>query len=226
MAWRQASQKGGIRRAAEALADQLAHALGRERPGAQALGRGIPDQFGQKRGIRARLARAQRDREQDRRALEPPGQIGEKAQGGRVAPVHVVHGQQQRTLRGQVEGQPVQAVQGGEGVVTRALAGGLHLPEHGPGAAGRSLEHRPVAVGLCHGPLQELTHDAERELPLQLAAAGRQDPQRALGGAAQPRQQAALADPGRPLDDQQPAAAAPGGIDQRVQRRELALALE
>ena len=48
------------------------------------------------------------------RAVEPPGEVGEEAQRRPVAPVQVVDGEQQRPFRGEVEREPVEAVQGGE----------------------------------------------------------------------------------------------------------------
>ena len=60
--------------------------------------------------------------DEHRLALEPPHQVGEEAQRRAVAPVQVVDLEQQRALGGEVERQPVEAVQGGEGGVAAAGA--------------------------------------------------------------------------------------------------------
>src|SRR5215831_2048043 len=75
--------------------------------------------------------------------------------------------------------------------------------------------------------LEQLPDDPVGELALELAAAGREHPHpRRAGNRARLGQQARLADAGSALDDDEPPAAAPRGIGQGPQRRDLDLALQ
>jgi hypothetical protein len=213
--------EGGFGAASEPLAHEIAHALLRQRAGPQPLGGGVSDELSQQGGVGSRLAGAQGHGEQDRRALEAPGEVGEEAQRRAVAPVDVVDGQEQGPARGQVQGDPVEAVQSGERPVSPLPRVGL--PEHRAGAPRGALEDRLV---LRRGGLEELAHHAEGEVALQIAAPGGQHAQRAFGRAAQPGEQPALADSGRALDDEQAPVAAPGRLDEGVQGRQLVLALQ
>ena len=134
-----------------------------------------------------------------------PREVGEEAQARLVGPLGVVDGQQQRLLGGEVGGQPVQAVQGGEAVAVDLESG----DEVGSRRA-----------------LEELPDDAEAELMLQLGARRRQHPQ-AGRERARVAQQRGLAQACGPLDDHDRAAAVVArGRDRRGQSLHLALAFE
>ena len=144
----------------------------------------------------ARLGRAGGGDQADREAVEALREVGEPAQRGEVGPVDVVDEHEQRPLLGEVGRQPVQPVQRRAGVLLAA-----HAAQHRPRQRRRTRE-----VLFAHHRLEQLPHDREREVALELgparaqhAPAVRQRPRRPE----QPR----LADPGRPFD-QQPATAA------------------
>ena len=120
------------------------------------------------------------------------GEVGEEAQGGGVAPLQVVDGEQHRPVGGEVAGQPVEPVQHRERAVPPVLVDRRRGVEHPPrrsAAAPVSTASRVAAVG--EQRLEQLAHRAEAELPLQLAARadstvmpgrrGRLAPRRAAG---------------------------------------------
>ena len=72
--------------------------------------------------------------------------------------------------------------------------------------------------------LEELAHDAERELALELAARGLQRPE--VGLCAERVEQRGLAGARGALDERDPAEPAAGGVQQRGQRPQLVLALQ
>ena len=75
--------------------------------------------------------------------------------------------------------------------------------------------------------LEELAHDAERELPLELAAARRQHAEpRGLRDRPRLGEQAGLADPGAALDRCEPPVPVARGVEERAQRGDVGLALE
>ena len=210
---------------AEPLADELADRLGAEGGGPDGDRRRLVGDLGEQRRVGARLAAAHGGRHEDRLALEAPRQVGEEAQRGAVAPVQVVDGQHERLLGGQVERHPVEPVQRGERHV--AIGGRLRCAEdrgrRRRRAGQRALGARPVGD---HG-LEQLPHDAERELALELRPAARQH-QRAVPGGPSPGvgEQRALADPGRTLDQHGAALAAGRGLDERDERGHFPLALD
>jgi hypothetical protein len=206
-----------VRGGAEPVAHEHGDGVRAQWAGADRQGRRVLRQLGDQAGVGARLGGAERGGEQDRQALQPPREVREEAQRRAVAPVQVVDGQQQRPLGGDVRGEPVEPVQRRER--RDALA---HLGEHRAGGRRRTGERRA-------GPrrdvaLEQLAHDAERELALQLRRAGGEDAQR--GPLAQAGQQAGLADPGGALDQDEPAAARRRRLRRGVQRGLLGVALE
>ena len=114
-------------RGAEALvglgAEPRPHQLG-DRGAAQGAGvdrvgdRVVLD-LGDQRGIGSRVRAPQRRADQRRHVLEPADEVGEVAKRGAVAPVQVVHRQQQRPVGRHVRRQPVEAVQRREGRIGR-----------------------------------------------------------------------------------------------------------
>ena len=184
----------------------------------------ILEQRGERSALLAR--RPQRDHQRHRQLVEAPLEVGEEAQARLVRPLEVVDGEQQRPLGGQVGDEPVQPVQHG---VARLglLRAGRHRPGQPDGGRrerGRAVQQTGVARDRA---LEERAHDAEAEVALELAAARFEDGQAGRAGEArglleQPR----LADPGRPLDREEPAAAAARRADERLQPVHLSLSLE
>ena len=164
-----------------------------------------------------------------RNAFEPVQDVGEVAERRAIAPVQIVDREKQRRFRAEVHGQPVEAVQGGEapvigGVVLRRL---FREPEDGGrrrGSPGQSSR----TDGVVHEMrLEQLSHDAEGEVPLELAAASGEDEQLARRRApAGLREEPGLADPRGTLDQDQSRVARGRGRDRPVERFQLALALE
>jgi hypothetical protein len=209
---------------------QLADAAAAERPRLHRHDVRAADDLGEQRRVRAGLAAAQPGGHKQGQALEPRCQVGEEAQRGTVAPVQVVHRQQQRRVRGQVHGEPVEAVQRREGRVAQLVglaARGRRLEDH-PSRRGRSAQPGvPALVAGGAQRLEELAHHAVGEAQLELGPA-RRDHAEALGGGvlAQARQEAALADAGAALHHGEPGLLPGRRVEQGVQRRELALALQ
>ena len=214
------SAKGLLGLRPEPLAHERAHGVGAQRDGADRdRGRVVGD-LAQQRHVGPGLVRAHGGGHEDRLVLEPARKVGEKAQRRPVAPVQVVDRQQQRPLGGQVERDPVQAVQRREGHVALALQRAEHRRGGRRGAAQQLL-----AAG--DDALEQLAHDAERELALELGAAGAEHERAAVGRPpARLGEQRALADPGRTLDEHGPALARRRRVDQREQLCDLTLALD
>ena len=113
-----------------------------ERLGPHRHRREVVDELGQQGLDIVALAGAQRRHEQDGQALEPAQQVGEEPQRTVVAPLQVVDGKQQRAVRGEVDGQPVEPVQHGERPV-RALVRRVGVGvEHAGGRGCGSREQR------------------------------------------------------------------------------------
>ena len=217
----------GVRVAPEALAHEISHPGLRERTGPQPLRGGIARDLAEQRGVGPGLARAQRGRQEDRRPLEPAGEIGEEAQRGTVAPLEVVHREEERPLGGEVEGEPVEPVQRGEGILAPTVARvGAGAAEHSARAVGRPVEGAIVAVGPGHRALEELAHHPEGEVALELAPPRGEHAQGPLGRPAQAREQPGLADAGRSLDDQKASVTRLRRLDKRIQSRQLVFSLK
>ena len=220
--------EAGVSGLAEARADELGHRPLGQRARLERHGDRLGRQLAQERGVDTGLRRAQAAGDEHRQALEAARKVGEESQRGVVAPVQVVDRKDERPLGARVDGQPVQAVEHGErGVAAVGAAGRVRGPEHG--LRRRRGSAQQLAVGLRHGDqrLEELTHDSERELPLELAASGGEHTE--PGFRAQPaglRDQPRLADPRRPFDDAQPAGAARSALNEGFQRLELTVPLE
>jgi hypothetical protein len=134
--------------------------------------------------------------------------------------VQVVDGEQQRPVRGEVEREPEEPVQHRE---RRVLVAAAVAAEHG----GRRRRGALQRTARGHLALEELAHDAVGELALELADAGGEHAQPGAGRAhAQVGEQPGLADPRRPLDEDEPALPGRRGGDHLVERRQLGVALE
>ena len=78
----------------------------------------IGDELSDECGIVAlSLGRPGSGGDEERHSLEPSRQVEEPAQGGRVGPVQVVDREQRRLLKGNVGGEPVEAVEDREGAL-------------------------------------------------------------------------------------------------------------
>jgi hypothetical protein len=206
---------------AEPVVDEVRDRRFAERGRPHRLGQRVGGDLGEQLRVRARVGRAHARRDEHRRAFEPGGEIRDEAQRRPVAPLQVVDRDQHRPLVGQVERGPVQAVQDRE----RALGVALGRPEHALGGRRRAGQQTAALVGVARERLEQLAHRAERELALELAAAGGEHGH-PVGALARRRQQAALADPRRPLDQHHRAARVARPVEQPLERRDLALALE
>ena len=168
-------REGGCDSLAQSLAHDLHGGVGAEESRREHQRGRVARELGEERLVRPRLRGSQAADHEDREAFEPPGQIGQEAERGAVAPVQIVDREQERSLRAQVHRQPVQAVERGEGPFTRGFRLGLQAlqaEDRGGGAGGAredALAHRLVR----EARLVELADDPEREVSLQLAAAGR-----------------------------------------------------
>jgi hypothetical protein len=159
-----------------------------------------------RRGVVAeRPVGPQRRHEQDGEALDPAREERDPAQRGGVGPLQVVDGEHERPAVRQVRQQPVEAVQRRERDVALRRAVGAHGPERLARQGGGAGE-QPLAIGLRCGledRLEQLAHDPERELALELRRAPEEGPHPGLAGGAQRRpHELRLADPGRPREDE------------------------
>ena len=170
---------------------------------------------------------ARRDQEQDRHLLQPPDEEGEEGQRRLVGPLGVVDDHEQRPAASEFAISQNRPCRRGNASASSA-PGGLH---------GRTTRRQVRGAGeqrlaflrrrAVDDRVQQLVDQAVREVPLELARAGREDRHPVAVRDRRPRraQEPGLADPGRPLDDDEPP-------DTRVRRlpflpdhRELGLAL-
>ena len=142
--------------------------------------------------------------------------------------MEVVDGKQERRLRAQIHGQPVERVERGKG----RFAGGLvvALTREVEDACRRCCGARKAALtfhGVGETGLEQLAHNAEGVLALELAAARRQDDQPTRGRTPAPiGDKAGLADPRRTLNEDEPRLAGQRVRDGTVELVQFALALE
>ena len=219
----------GVARAAELVRRAGAQALPRqrgrgglaERPRVQRDGGGARGHLAPQ-GAGLVDGRASREEHRDREPLDPLREEGEEAQRVPVDPVAVVDEHEERRLVGEVDDQPVEAVQRLEARVAAVLPRrAREQSRRGTGGAreriGRRVERR----------LEQLAHHAERERLLELGA-GRVERRQArlLGRRARRARQHRLADPGRPLDQRQRSRARARLRESVATGRKLALPLE
>ena len=223
--------EGRGRRRPQLALQQLGDGGRGERRGDDGLGRRVRGERVEQRAALAGLARPRRHDQGDRELVEPRHQEAEEPQRRRVRPVRVVHQDAEGAAAGQVGAEPVEAVEDrerrvlvGEGRLRRRRAGQGEQPRGHPGGALQQLGR--LGRG-AEGGLEQLAHDPERELALQLGAPR---PQHAhAGGVGEPGgvgQEGRLADPGRALDRHQGAASAARPREGRVDAREIALPLQ
>jgi hypothetical protein len=123
--------------------------------------------------IRVGVGGPQACREDDWEVLEAPSEVRQEAERSCVAPVEIVDGQQHRSLAREVDHEPVEPVQPREHAFGRQVLVPNTLAEHGRRSLGGTRE-QARALGLRDEQrLEQLPHDAERKVSLELAAAGR-----------------------------------------------------
>ena len=194
----------GLRALTETLPHECPGRLGREWRRPQPRHRGVEGDLQQQRVVGLVLPGTPRQDDQDRQPLEPLDQVGQEAERRAVTPLDVVDADQQRLLGGQVHGQPVQPVEHREAAVLTGPGPQCFL-EDGGRARGSPGEQRVAAPGVAETGLEQLPDRPEAEGLLQLAASRRQHPDAA--GPGEPGaldEQARLADPRRPLDEDAP----------------------
>jgi hypothetical protein len=161
--------------------------------------------------------------ERDAWAVEARRQVGEPAHRRRVGPVRVVDGQQDGGMVGEVDRQPVESVEDGEGGILLPAARVVASKERDDRP--RRAREQPVSfvrtrVGAA--TFEELSGDPEGEIAFEIGSAGPQHdallPPRARAGGVEHR---GLADAGTAFDHQD-AAASDGGFD----RRQLGVAFD
>ena len=207
---------------------QLGDGVARQRRGHDPLPVARRAEVRERPGALAR--RARRDQQHDRQVGEAPGEVGEEAQRRQVGPLRIVDADQQRALRREVGGDPPQRVQraADRGVAARGLGG--RLVDRRQGRAGRTGEQ--LRAGLAPGgsrdrALDHLAHDRPRHRALELVAARLEATEAAhLRERPHVADEARLADPRRPLDDDHPAAARGRVVERGGDAVELVIALE
>jgi hypothetical protein len=216
-----------VRVLGQALLDEPAHPVLAQRTRLDGDGGTVVHDLGEQRRIGAGLGRAQRGRHQHRQPLEAADQVGDEAQRRPVDPVQVVEQQDHGALGGGVDHEPVEAVEGGERDVARCVAGLVDRLEDRSRGAGRAAQPRVVRLPIHECRLEQLAHDPEGELALELAALRHQHahPGR-LGTVAKLGQQPALPDSRLPLDQRQPAVAVLGAAQQALELLHLTGAFE
>ena len=183
-------------------------------------------------GVGGGLAGPRADHERDRQPADPAGQVGERAHRGRVGPVRVVDHHRSAGPRAArfATSQNSPWSDGERRVRGRPLRGRASTSATGAASAAGPGEQLRALGGRRGGQarLEELADHAERELALELAAAGVEQREPAPPRRARPRCRAArvLPMPGRALDPHERAAARRRvGHDAR-EEVELAVALE
>ena len=178
----------------------------------------------QRRAGRRRLVGAQRDQQRQLQPLQPRREVGQPPQRGLVCPVRVIDGDQHRSSGRKVGGEPVQAVQDGKRRVVgrrRCRLAEQQRPHRGSGSGEQCFAL--WGFGAREPPLEQLAHDAEGEVRLELRPAGSQDLVATLLRLPAGRVDQRRLPDTRPTLDQEHLAAA---FQQRVNRRELAFALD
>ena len=220
-----------VRLPAEELARDVAHGVAAERGRPHDRRRRVGEDLGDARLVRALVGRPRRDRDEQRQALEPALEMREPAQRRAVGPVEIVDRDHRRPAQRDVRREPVEPVQHRERHVGVVLVGTgeLHVVEERLRECGGPAEQLGTLVRRRGGEhrLEELPHDAVREVLLELSGACAQHRDSGLRrDRARLGEQTRLAHSRAAFDRDQPAGAGGRGVDVRVQCRELAFALE
>ncbi len=154
--------------------------------------------------VGSRLGAPQASDEEQIEPLKPPRQVREEAQRRSVAPVEIVDDERDGLRGCEIDCQPVQTVERGEGTISVGFGLEADALKHGARRLGGAVEQLRAVLRRDEERLVQLAHDPERELPLEVAAVGRQDARPAGASAlAQFRDQPTLPDPSRTLNDKQ-----------------------
>ena len=168
---------------------------------ARRLGRDARDQ----RRVDARLGRALPGQQADPGAVEPVRQVGEEAERRPIAPLEVVDDEQHRLVAGDVEGHPEEAVEDREGDVAAGdgLLRGCVAASKRPAAGAAAPAKARIGAGLGDDALEELADDAEARSRSRARCPAPNGPRspRSAARSGDLRDQHALADPGRSLDE-------------------------
>ena len=164
--------------AVERLLDESLHGLEAQRSRRHDRGMRRVFQLADDRRIHLRLSAPNRDGEQHRQPVEPASEVRQEVQGGPIAPLEIVDGEQRGRSLGEVHGQPEESVQRGERDPF-AVRGGLTIlgePEQRRGETRRPRQQRrPLRLVAGRKPrLEELAHHPMGEAALELAATGAQ----------------------------------------------------
>ena len=177
--------EGLLGRRAEPRLDEPADRGDAQRRGVHHVGVGVGREGRQQVGLLDLGLGPRGDEQRDPQLLQAGHEEGQEAQRGRVGPVGVVDAEHDGLARGQVRAQPVEAVQDSEGRVGRgggrlAVLQRAREPEHAGGQPRGPLQQVDALGGarLVEQRLEELAHDAEGEVALELCAARAQEARR------------------------------------------------
>ena len=188
---------------------KLGHRLLAQRGEHEDLGRRVGGQRRKQRRTLMRLGGPRRGDDRDRQFIKSSPQVVQEAQRGRVSPVDIVDAQQQRGVPPEVRAEPVEPVQDRErGVEQRAgdiilRRGDAEQRRRAPGRAGQELGSFRRR---CRDEraLEQLAHQAIREVSLEFRAARAQRRQAKFAAMPSSRQnQARLANARRALEQEQ-----------------------
>ena len=171
----------------------------------------------------AYLDRSRRREQRHRKSLDPAREIDEPPQRSGIAPVQVVRDQEHRLVRGDRGEEPVEPEGDGRGV-RFAL---VRVPEYRLRRLRRAGEPAPslIRAGGTHDRLEDLAHEPEAQVALELATTSAQDAKRrdvGRGGVEQRR----LPDADGPLDNHDPAVASARVVEELTDLGQLRLPLD
>ena len=212
----------------QGLAQELGGGLRAQRSRLDDRRQRVQDDLAKEASVSSRLAGPETDDHPDIESLDPRQEVGQPAQGRKVAPVQVVDRQQQPPVGGHVRRQPVKAVHRRQ----RRVGGRLGCELGGIKERGRERRRAHIQLGALvrrkggQERLEQLPHDAVREGALKLRAAPAQDvhPGR-LAQRLRLGDEGSLADAGRTFEREEMEAGLGRGY-QAFDRRTLDIALE
>jgi hypothetical protein len=108
----------------ESLADEIPDGVFAQWGGMQGGSQRVAGDLRDLRRVLARLSGPSAAHHQHRQTLEAAYQVREEAQRGAVAPVQIVDRQEEWNILAEVDGQPVEAVQGRKGGILNRLVAG------------------------------------------------------------------------------------------------------
>ena len=190
----------------------------------------IGHELGHERGRRRLFRRARPEQHQEGQSLEPPCEVGEPAQRRLVGPVQIVDHEERRLAEGEVRGQPVEPVEHCVRRLPSTLCGGRRgWREERSAEFGRAREQLRSHIFSRRGQrsFEDLPHDSERELTLELAGTGSQH---CTAGRARTfsrlPEQPGLANSGAALNHDETSIALTGCAEHRLECGDLGITLE